>query len=138
MGIDQVDKALARYFFKQGSYDYFDDDGEGIFKAFCDENAFDADVIEEELDNIASECMLIDVDEDNFPFTKEPGDRDQAVYDVLKRCFLDPDAHRYDLQFETIEITEDDFKMNWNTGKAMSLKEACKRNMRHICNKGFV
>ena len=84
--IDQVDRALARYYFKQDRNDYFDENGVGIFKLFCEENGFDADVIEEELDNDPSECMLIDVDEE-FPFPKPPMDRDKAIYDVLKRCF---------------------------------------------------
>eukprot|EP01084_Bolivina_argentea_P277051 472855_1 len=89
--IRQIDKGLERYY-KLVNVNYT----ENQFVDFCEENGFYNEDIEEELKADAEDCMLVDFDEDfPFPKNKHPTsdeDRQQAVFDIIMRCYKYPDA----------------------------------------------
>eukprot|EP01083_Nonionella_stella_P152194 487483_1 len=80
--------AIGRY------YKYLNKDYEDLFSAYCEENGLeDDDSLQEEIENAANDCLLIDFDDD-FPFKDQPSD-DQArqtfIYNLIKSCIANSD-----------------------------------------------
>eukprot|EP01084_Bolivina_argentea_P030064 55749_1 len=68
--IDKIDKALKVYYKQCGTKNYYNSNGDGIFKVFCNDNGFEDDDVKEELEaNTGDDCTLTDFDDD-FPFDK--------------------------------------------------------------------
>ena len=84
-----IDRGLHAYYVSQGRSDYLNDDGTGKFLAHCQAQEFEADEIDDELED-KDDCMYFDFD-DEFPFNDEYkyADEDkqqQFIFDLLKQC----------------------------------------------------
>ena len=55
----QIDAGLGRYYAQKGVDGYFDSDGVGKFKLYCDRNGFDKDLINEDLKLSVEESQLM-------------------------------------------------------------------------------
>ena len=106
--IDQMDKCLSRYYKQLNRKDYFNEQGIGKFKEYCDVNSFED--IPDEMEVQLDENMLIDFD-DEFPFQNniEPENKQEAIYEILNKCMNDPDAFTEDLSFAAFKINPRDF-----------------------------
>eukprot|EP01083_Nonionella_stella_P056419 148561_1 len=82
---NQIDNALQHYYAKMGRTDYVNDSGEGLFKQFVVDNGLEDEDIRCELDENATDCILIEFDVD-FPLDSDiQGDkRLQAIQHILK------------------------------------------------------
>eukprot|EP01084_Bolivina_argentea_P314185 544180_1 len=92
--VQQIDKALGRYYQTLGADSYFNEDGIGIFQAWCDDNGFDDDAVNDEFNENPSECSIIDFDE-NFPLQNDTTDetkRAQQIIKIIQQCYNDPNA----------------------------------------------
>eukprot|EP01084_Bolivina_argentea_P007982 14937_1 len=90
---ERIDAALNRYYISLEKSDYMNTDGIGKFLAFCRQEEFDVNEIDEELDDI-EDCMYLDFD-DSFPFLPEYRNKDdfnkrQFIFDLIKKCYANP------------------------------------------------
>eukprot|EP01084_Bolivina_argentea_P270780 460513_1 len=131
--LEKVDKAFSRYYEMNGVRDYFEEDGEGKFKIFCEENGIeDEEAINDELGAGAEDCILVEFDEDDFPGIANADDEKEAIFEVIKECVAAPETayiHGYILpKFNDsfFAITEEETKkigkiyetnamLNWNS-----------------------
>eukprot|EP01084_Bolivina_argentea_P004121 7805_1 len=91
--IRQIDKGLERYY-KLLNANYTYEDERNKFIAFCEDNGFYDEDVKEELKQDFEDCMLIDMDDD-FPFPKDnqPKNRQQAIFDIIMRCYQYKNAY---------------------------------------------
>eukprot|EP00486_Rosalina_sp_Unknown_P005103 CAMPEP_0201570448 /NCGR_PEP_ID=MMETSP0190_2-20130828/12727_1 /ASSEMBLY_ACC=CAM_ASM_000263 /TAXON_ID=37353 /ORGANISM="Rosalina sp." /LENGTH=564 /DNA_ID=CAMNT_0047994011 /DNA_START=35 /DNA_END=1726 /DNA_ORIENTATION=+ len=101
-----ADEALARYY-KQHNRPYLDNDGNGKFQNWVEDNGFDTDGIEEEFNVDADESTLGDVDND-FPCVKGKELSTEDIIAILKRCWTDPNA--FTNEVPPLQVTAD----HWN------------------------
>eukprot|EP01083_Nonionella_stella_P140374 430337_1 len=85
VSITQVDNALREYYLHMGRTDYINEAGNGLFKQFVVDNGLEDEDIRCELDENATDCILIEFDVD-FPLDSDiQGDkRLQAIQHILK------------------------------------------------------
>eukprot|EP01084_Bolivina_argentea_P051322 94408_1 len=84
--IHKIDKGVGEYYSDMGRKNYFNSNGEGIFKLFCNDNGFEDEDVKEELQETdGNECTLTDFDDD-FPFNNIPdNDNDDDKFNhILK------------------------------------------------------
>eukprot|EP01084_Bolivina_argentea_P101567 182069_1 len=91
--VTKIDQAIGRYYLEQGRNNYFDDDGKGIFFRYVDEQGFieDTDGFMDELTNSAEDSLLVEFDEDGFPFPKNKQDKSEEIktkfiFDLITKC----------------------------------------------------
>eukprot|EP01083_Nonionella_stella_P227268 806494_1 len=95
--IDQMDTALENYYKSLGRDDYRNEDGDGKFKLYCDNNGFANGDMEEELGPNstmeASQCLFVDFDQgpDGVPLDDNGITSDEerliAVLNLLKHIY---------------------------------------------------
>merc|ERR1719361_2488849 len=78
----QVNDGLERYYRHKG-VNYKDEDGEGKFEKWCEENGYDTDMIQEELDAGYDECIFIEFDEE-FPLTQPDNEENKKRMQIIK------------------------------------------------------
>eukprot|EP01084_Bolivina_argentea_P000220 419_1 len=86
MSIQQIDKYLQKY------YESLQIPYNSLFADYCNANALDDDLVAEEFDAGADDCILVDFDE-NFPFPKPPkneADRNKKIFDLIKKGYQNP------------------------------------------------
>eukprot|EP01084_Bolivina_argentea_P264917 448913_1 len=89
---DKLNKALGNYYKSQGDNTYYSEPTpEGKFIAYCEENGFELEDIDDELTNDAADCIYCDFDED-FPFDKtiKPTTEDEKleeIFRIIKDCY---------------------------------------------------
>eukprot|EP01084_Bolivina_argentea_P311079 538415_1 len=114
MSIDRINVCLARYY-KQFGRDYHDDvNKSGKFKAYCDENGFDDDGVEEEMKTNADECQLVDFD-NNFPLPYQPENKEAAIFEILKESYQDAEAFFYPIRINLkppLKLQQKDFQIS--------------------------
>eukprot|EP01084_Bolivina_argentea_P030065 55750_1 len=82
--IDKIDKALKVYYKQCGTKNYYNSNGDGIFKVFCNDNGFEDDDVKEELEAATGDdCTLTDFDDD-FPSDKIFANNDDKCNEILK------------------------------------------------------
>eukprot|EP01083_Nonionella_stella_P286766 976036_1 len=84
-GVYQIDVALEAYYIEMGRKDYKNDEGEGKFKQYTDDNGFEDADLKVELQADPSDCLLVEFDRD-FPLIDDihGDDRLKAIQDILK------------------------------------------------------
>eukprot|EP01083_Nonionella_stella_P102830 292926_1 len=84
-GVDQINAALEKYYLTMGRVDYINEDGDGKFKQYADDNGFEDADIRVELEADPTDCLLVEFDQD-FPLANdiEGDDRLKAIQDILK------------------------------------------------------
>eukprot|EP01083_Nonionella_stella_P059155 154778_1 len=84
-GVYQMDVALEAYYIEMGRKDYKNDEGEGKFKQYTDDNGFEDADLKVELQADPSDCLLVEFDRD-FPLIDDihGDDRLKAIQDILK------------------------------------------------------
>eukprot|EP01084_Bolivina_argentea_P208377 355303_1 len=88
-----VRKGLDEYYKLFDKNDYLNDDGEGKFELYCEENDFDEEGIFEEFDDDPDNSVLVSFDDD-FPLTKDSDDeipedlRNAAIMQIIKFCYF--------------------------------------------------
>ena len=95
MSIKQIDLGLSRYYNRHQVEYYKDkeDDQSGKFTNWCNDNGYDTDGIRDELENEPSECVLIEFDQEDFPFTKvDQDERNKEIFVIIKYCFESSEA----------------------------------------------
>eukprot|EP01084_Bolivina_argentea_P173224 300033_1 len=124
--IDDTCEALSRYYKSLGKpYDK-------LFSTYCEDNGLDEETIEEELKQQPEDCLLVDFDE-NCPFEKEPKDKVQAIFDIIRKCKNNPnitfdvplptfDQDLFALDDKTLDEIKITYKKQcpvlWNSGMA--------------------
>jgi len=111
---DQICAALGRYYKIKEVDGYFDDDGVGKFSAFCEENGFDDDMIQEELAEEPGQSQLAEFEADGFPGTTglDPEAKQIKILDVIKKCAENPKAFMgSDGKYEPLEVTPEQLKV---------------------------
>eukprot|EP01084_Bolivina_argentea_P193273 331619_1 len=109
MSVKQIDQALGRYYARYNQH-YFDDQSKGLFQAWVEDNGFDTDAIVEELNVGADDCTLVEFDDKTFPFgSNQLENKNQAIYDIIKRCYEDPDAYMISPRYDPFTITKQHF-----------------------------
>eukprot|EP01084_Bolivina_argentea_P290016 498109_1 len=84
MAFQKMDKALEAYYKSVGKSDYG-----GKFLAYCIENGFEEDDIDEEFNNEPSECLYVEFDEE-FPLKPAINDanaRVSEIFRIIKYCY---------------------------------------------------
>eukprot|EP01084_Bolivina_argentea_P106736 190938_1 len=105
--VNKIDCLLAQYYISMGRNDYFDNDGIGKFKLFCDQNE-EFNIIEElNYDSDESDDWVlfefIDID-DQFPIPRDTTtDREEQIKKILK--------HFYDITENTNYMKH---KLSWS------------------------
>eukprot|EP01084_Bolivina_argentea_P150830 263351_1 len=90
--IMKMDNALSREYKLFNRNDYFNSDGKGKLIAFLEDNDMDTDTVLDELGQNPNDCSLIELD-DNFPLQDDQKhDRDEAIYNIIKKCYEIPNA----------------------------------------------
>eukprot|EP01084_Bolivina_argentea_P314184 544177_1 len=92
--VQQIDKALGRYYKNLGVDNYFNEDGIGKFQAWCDDNGFDDEGVNDEFNENPSDCTIIDFDE-NFPLRNKTNDETetaQQIINIIQQCYNDASA----------------------------------------------
>eukprot|EP01084_Bolivina_argentea_P128853 227682_1 len=89
MSTTQIDAGLSRYYTTK-RVKYFDEQGIGKFKEWCEVNGYDTDGVQAELDQDPSECCLVEFDED-FPTKKKGDERTNLIFDVIKNASINPE-----------------------------------------------
>eukprot|EP01084_Bolivina_argentea_P020476 38070_1 len=91
--VTKIDQGIGRHYANQGRKDYFNADGKGKFYLYTDEQGFvdDEDGFMEELNNTAEESLLVDFDEDGFPFPKNKQNKSKEIktkyiFDLIQKC----------------------------------------------------
>eukprot|EP01084_Bolivina_argentea_P170058 294696_1 len=110
--IKQIDAALERYY-KLQETEYKNEDGIGLFEAYCNDNGLDDDgTIEEELDQAdPDECLLIDFDE-NIPGVANDDKKAQKVFRILRNCAENETAYRdLDSRYTALTLKPRDWKI---------------------------
>eukprot|EP01084_Bolivina_argentea_P128161 226581_1 len=84
--IKKIDKSLANYYKSLGK------DYDKLFENYCEENGLDdEETIQEECDlDDPSDSMLIDFDEEHFPFKippKNEQEKKQFIFDLIRKCY---------------------------------------------------
>eukprot|EP01083_Nonionella_stella_P219663 786627_1 len=69
--VDKIDAGLKSYYESIG-VSYINKDGFGRFKSFCLDNGFEDEDVVEEMQAGATECMLVDFDEDSNGVNRFP------------------------------------------------------------------
>eukprot|EP01083_Nonionella_stella_P008156 23541_1 len=114
---ENLNKTLGEYYQSQGDKTYYnnDDSPEGKFLAYCEENGFELDDIDEEFENEPGDCIYCDFDE-AFPLddsieVRNEEERLSEVFKVIKYCYLNGKAPKY-MNALKIELatTADDLK----------------------------
>jgi len=126
--IGRIDVALDRYYKIHKREDYFDADGNGLFKKFCDENGFDdGETINEEMEETAEDCQLTGFDED-FPGVdaSDAKTRDEQIFEILDKCNKDPDAFKE--KKPALKIEAGDFRVSSAELKKSNDKHAAQLN----------
>eukprot|EP01084_Bolivina_argentea_P063106 115268_1 len=90
--IQRLDRGLTEYYKSMGRTDYLNEDGDGIFKCYCDENGFTDQYIKVELQEPAVYNVLVDFDADEddnntFPINgnfRDDTECDQAILNILQ------------------------------------------------------
>ncbi len=60
--LEKVDKAFARYCLLHDAKDYFNEDGEGKFRIFCEDSGIDdEEAVNDELAAGPEDCILVEV-----------------------------------------------------------------------------
>eukprot|EP00484_Ammonia_sp_Unknown_P020711 CAMPEP_0197023498 /NCGR_PEP_ID=MMETSP1384-20130603/4175_1 /TAXON_ID=29189 /ORGANISM="Ammonia sp." /LENGTH=563 /DNA_ID=CAMNT_0042451713 /DNA_START=35 /DNA_END=1726 /DNA_ORIENTATION=+ len=94
--IQTMCQGLHQYYTRMGQGNrYLNDDGVGLFSAYCDEYGYDDTTILDEFADV-EECVLCDFDED-FPLAPNQQSlvgeaRKRAIFDILLRSKDDPDS----------------------------------------------
>eukprot|EP01084_Bolivina_argentea_P297050 511688_1 len=83
--VDGINEALQKYYLTMGRNDYINDDGDGKFKQYADDNGFEDADIKVELEADPTDCLLVEFDQD-FPLANDiqGDDRLKAIHDILK------------------------------------------------------
>eukprot|EP01084_Bolivina_argentea_P135574 238875_1 len=90
--LERINKTLGEYYQSQGVTTFYDDDTpDGKFLAYCVENGFEAEDIDDELANDAADCIYCDFDE-NFPIDSSVQILDEQqkleeIFKVIKYCY---------------------------------------------------
>eukprot|EP01083_Nonionella_stella_P081982 226150_1 len=88
MAISVIDKALGAYYASLGAYGYYDNNNNGKFLLYCEENEYKESDIEEELSNTPSNCLLLAFDK-HFPVSPpidDPNARSSRILRILNHC----------------------------------------------------
>eukprot|EP00484_Ammonia_sp_Unknown_P026676 CAMPEP_0197034580 /NCGR_PEP_ID=MMETSP1384-20130603/12653_1 /TAXON_ID=29189 /ORGANISM="Ammonia sp." /LENGTH=677 /DNA_ID=CAMNT_0042464529 /DNA_START=26 /DNA_END=2059 /DNA_ORIENTATION=+ len=123
--IKQIDHCLTNYYNHMG-VPYLDDDGNGKFKRWTEENGYDSDLIKEELNTgKPDDSTMVDFDED-FP-TDKKGDSERAL-DIFKKlayCAKDATAFFADAELpgQHIALSFPDEQAQIQMATAMSLQD---------------
>jgi len=105
--VDQIDAGLGRFYSQKGVQGYFDGDGVGKFKAYCEENGFDDDMICDEMKEDPGESQLVDFDGETFPSPEDLEDEEIAklILSVINKCATDAQAYKgAEGKYEAIKV----------------------------------
>eukprot|EP01084_Bolivina_argentea_P283741 486037_1 len=89
MALSHIDACLGQYYEDMSRTDYYDDDGQGKFALFCEENELEDEDVDEELKGDAADCLYLDMD-DNFPLSAnitEEDDKQTAIFQIFQQCY---------------------------------------------------
>jgi len=109
--IGQICAGLSRYYKRNGVDYHTAPGGLGKFTHFCDENGLDDEGMDDELQGEAGDSLIVDFDEDTFPYPEdcEEGDK-QAIMTVLQRCASNPRAYKgSDGKFQPLKVDVKDW-----------------------------
>eukprot|EP01084_Bolivina_argentea_P123971 219684_1 len=109
---EELDVCLGRYYEKCGRNDYFNEDKEGIFSIWAEENGFEFEDIIEELNADADDCASVDFDCDDNGVNNFPGlesvsnetERANKIIDVINRCIKNTIAYKYEKENDYDEL----------------------------------
>eukprot|EP01084_Bolivina_argentea_P067386 122704_1 len=105
--IQQIDIGLSRYYIIHGMKTYLNDDGIGRFRMWCEQHAYDTDLISEELKEEPDASNLQDFDEE-FPMHDA-----KRIHSIVKECWKNPNAFVEETidKCNTLKMKETDIKM---------------------------
>ena len=106
--IQLADEALGRYY-KQQNVKYLDNDGNGKFIQWVNDNGFDSEGIDEEFEEPPDQTTLVAIDEGGFPSSSGIDLKNEDIIAILRRCWEDPES-AYTNEVPPLQITPED----WN------------------------
>ena len=135
--VNQMDSCMERYYNQLNKQYKNNETGLGKLKEFCQVNEFRDDTVKEEMEvTDYDDCYLVDFDED-FPFADnhKPDNRNEQIFEILKRCYEDPEAYTGDITFAAFKVSPRDFEIEEkDKDEILNLfKTQCKK----VWNSGF-
>ena len=88
MSIKTLDKNLRKYYKLQYKEYKVDENDNGVFAVWCEENGYDTDAVKEdlEMDPDEDEAMMLEFD-DEFPYPKNKKKDKITMLQILNECF---------------------------------------------------
>ncbi len=103
--INKIDQRLGEYYNWLGKNDYFDREGNGKFKTWCEDNGFekyDINDVKEELQGKLKDCAFLDYDSSfplptNYSYKNNDKERTVAMFEILKNIVNNDNHEWWDL-----------------------------------------